>query len=55
MIGQILTETLHKLEQFQKTHPEDAAGINYHLEALKAYLKWFRNYWQEPTLEDLDA
>ena len=53
MIGDILSDTIQRLESYQREYPEENCDIQLQLEALKAHIKWVRSYWEEPTLEDL--
>jgi len=54
MLGKILTDSLETLEHYQSTHPEEVSDMQFQLEALKAHMKLFKRFIEEPTLEDLE-
>lgn len=55
IMNRILTNALLDIETFQKEHPDDISDMVFQLEALKAHMKWIKNAWLEPTLEDLES
>ncbi len=54
MIYQILDETLTKLEEYEKTNPDEIKYRRITFDMLKKQLIVFQGYWERPTMSQLE-
>ncbi len=55
MLSEILTETLIRLEEYEKQHPEEIKSKKLPFNSLKREIRYFRDYWAMPSqLEQIE-